>query len=113
MEAVIEFIRNAGQVLIGLAIIIPLAWKMIEYSKKAVKERNWRVLLKMVIDLMQTAEDQFVNGASRKNWVLSIVKASADKIDFDIDMDEVGELIDSLCAMTKIVNPPTKKEKVG
>ena len=39
-----------------------------------------------------------------------IVKASADTINYDIDLEKVSELIDSLCAMTKIVNAPKTEE---
>lgn len=55
---------------------------------------------------MQTAETKFETGAERKEWVLAMVKASADTIDYDIDMDAISDLIDSLCNMSKVVNAP-------
>lgn len=60
----------------------------------------------MVMNLMQTAETKFETGAERKEWVLAMVKASADTIDYDIDMDAISDLIDSLCNMSKVVNAP-------
>ena len=43
---------------------------------------------------------------------MTCVKATADTINYDINMDVVGELIDSLTEMSKIVNPPMKAEEV-
>lgn len=36
--------------------------------------------------------------------VVELVKA--DTIDYDIDMDVISDLIDSLCNMSKVVNAP-------
>lgn len=35
---------------------------------------------------------------------LAMVKASADTVKYDLDMDKISDLIDSLCDMSKIVN---------
>ncbi len=100
----------AISVLTGLAAAIPLVVKLVEYVQKAVKEKNWNDLLKLVTNLMEEAESKFDNGADRKEWCLMMVKASADTINYDIDLEKVSELIDSLCAMTKIVNAPKIEE---
>jgi hypothetical protein len=60
----------------------------------------------LVLDLVQKAEEKFDNGADRKEWVLSMVQASADSINYDVNIDLVGELIDNLCTMSKSVNAP-------
>jgi hypothetical protein len=99
-------------VLTGLATAIPLVIKLIEYVKKSIKEKNWDKLLTLVTNLMKEAETKFDNGIERKEWVLMMVKASADTIDYDIDLNAVSELIDSLCEMTKIVNAPSVQEVV-
>ena len=36
-----------------------------------------------------------------------MLKASADGINYDIDYDAIGEMIDRLCDMSKIINPNT------
>lgn len=94
----------------GLAAAIPLVIKLVEYVRKAVQEKNWNNLLKLVTRLMEEAENKFTNGADRKSWVISMVQASADTINYEIDINQVSELIDSLCAMSKIVNAPQEKE---
>jgi hypothetical protein len=97
-------------ILSGLAIAIPLVVELVKWVKKAVEEKNWQELLKLVTNLMTEAESKFQNGADRKEWVLTCVKASADTINYKIDLEQVGNLVDSLCAMSKIVNAPKEEE---
>ena len=97
-------------ILSGLAVAIPLVIKLVEYVRKAIKEKNWQNLLELVTNLMKEAESKFDNGNDRREWVLTCVKATADTINYDIDIDIVGKLIDELCAMSKIVNAPKETE---
>lgn len=101
-----QYIECALQIMSGLIVLIPLVVKLIEYVQKATKEKNWNKLLDMTIKLMEEAETKFENGADRREWVLAMIKASADSINYDINIDEIGKMIDSLCSMTKVVNPP-------
>ena len=101
-----EWYEILTSILTGLAVTIPLVIKLVEYVKKAIKEKNWNNLLALVMRLMAEAENKFDNGADRRQWVLGMVEASADTINYDIDLEEVGKLIDSLCAMSKKVNAP-------
>lgn len=105
-----EWLEFAVAILAGLATAIPLVIKLIEYVKKAVKEKNWDVMLGMIMDYMEVAEANFESGAARKEWVLAMVEASAHTVNYDIDLNVVSELIDSLCSLTKVVNPPAEKE---
>ena len=105
-----EWYQIIVSILTGLAATIPLVIKLVEYVKMAIREKNWNKLLSLVMSLMAEAEGKFDNGEERKSWVLMAVKASADTIDYDIDMNQVAELVDSLCAMTKVVNPPKIEE---
>lgn len=104
-----EWVEFALSILVGLTTAIPLVIKLIEYVQKAVKEKNWNALLDMVMDYMEIAEKKFETGAKRKEWVLSMVEASAATVNYDIDLAVVDKLIDSLCSMTKVVNPPAEK----
>ena len=108
-----EVLKYIAAIAPGLAATIPLVIQLVKYVKQAVKERNWNVVLKKVMNLMETAETKFAEGAERKEWVLAMLKASADGINYDIDYDAIGEMIDSLCDMSKIINPATPAEKAG
>lgn len=97
-------------ILTGLATAIPLVINLIKYVQKAVKEKNWNQVVKLVMNLMKEAEKKFDTGAEKKEYVMSMIKASADTINYDIDMDAISDLIDSLCSMSKVVNAPTQSK---
>ncbi len=99
--------------LTGIAAVITLAVSLAKYVSKAVKEKNWNALLKTLTEYMEIAETKFESGAEKKEWVLAMLKASADTINYDIDMNAVGQLIDSLCDMSKVVNAPVEVERAG
>ena len=98
-------------ILSGIAVATPLVIKLVEYVRKAIKEKNWQDLLELVTNLMKEAEGKFDNGSDRREWVITCVKATASTINYDIDIDVVGNLIDDLCAMSKIVNAPKEEIK--
>ena len=98
-------------ILSGLAVAIPLVIELVRYVEKAVKEKNWGKLVALVIKLMQEAEVKFTEGAEKREWVICMVKASADTINYPIDVEVLGQLIDDLCAMSKVVNPPVIADK--
>ena len=104
-----EWYEILVNILAGLAAAIPLVVALVKYVKKSIQEKNWNALLTLVTNLMKEAETKFDNGAERREWVLVMVKASADTINYDIDLEEVGKLIDSLVEMSKIVNFPTEE----
>jgi hypothetical protein len=99
-----KWIELIVSILAGLAASIPLVVKLIEFVKKAVKEKNWNVILGMVMNYMAIAEEKFETGAERKEWVLTMVTESAKTVDYDIDMKVISDLIDNLCSMSKKVN---------
>ena len=101
-------------ILTGLCTVIPLVVQLVKYVEKAAKEKNWADLLELVTNLMKEAEAKFDTGMDRKEWVIMMVKASADTINYDIDLEQVGKLVDDLVAMSKIVNAPdTPAEEVN
>lgn len=104
-----EWVQLALSIMAGLVTAIPLVIKLVEYVQKAIKEKNWNAMLDMVMKYMETAEKKFETGAERKEWVLSMVKASADTINYDIDLNAIDQLIDDLCDLSNVINPPAKK----
>ena len=91
-------------ILTGLAAAIPLAVKLVKTIKEAVQEKNWSALLSLVVELMQQAESKFDSGATRKEWVMAMVLASAEYINYPVDTGALSSMIDALCDMTKVVN---------
>lgn len=107
-----EWYEILVSILAGVATAIPLVIKLVEYVQKAVREKNYGLIIQLVMNLMAEAEEKFDNGADRKEWVLSMVQASADTVDYQIDVKQIGLLIDALCAMSKVVNAPKEETTV-
>lgn len=101
-----EYLDVILSIVAGLAAAIPLVVKLVQYVQAAVKEKNWNKLLDLVMNLMEEAEIKFADGATRKEWVMAMVQASAESINYNVDMEAISELIDSLCDLTKKVNAP-------
>lgn len=97
-------------VLSGLAVAIPLIVELVKWIKTAIKEKNWAKLVELLTAFMQEAEQKFETGAERKEWVMLAIKASADTINYELDEKVISDLIDQLCAMSKIVNGEKKIE---
>lgn len=92
-----------------LIMVIPLVVELVKWIKTAIKEKNWAKLLELLTTLMKEAEVKFETGAERKEWVMMAIKASAETINYEIDEAVISDLIDQLCAMSKVVNG--KKEE--
>ena len=68
-----EILELIIEILAGLLVVIPLVAKLIEYVKKSTLEKNWSNLIRLLLNLMATAEEKFDNGADRKQWVIAMV----------------------------------------
>ena len=94
------------QVATGLVVIIPLIKKFYDAVKTSIEEKNWRNLLTLLMKYIEEAEEKLSDqsGADRADWVVAMVKASAEWANYKIDDDELRAWIDSLVEMTKKVN---------
>ena len=99
-----EWVRLIVSVLSGLAATIPLAIQLVKYVRKTIQDKNWPEVVKLVTSYMERAETMFEKGADRKEWVMAMVKASADYINYPVDEDTLSKMIDSLCDMSMVVN---------
>lgn len=95
----------------GIAAILGLIVSLVKFVQKSVKEKNWTALISYTMKLMAEAEDKFTNGADKKEWVMALVKASSEYLNYPIDESELSDLIDSLCDLTKAVNYTEPKAK--
>jgi hypothetical protein len=88
----------------GLVAAIPLVIKLVDLAQKSAKEKNWGAVVQLVLKLMAEAEQNYSNGADRKTYVLSTIKAMESTLQYDIDEKAISELIDSVVAATKKIN---------
>ena len=107
-----EILELIIEILAGLMIVIPLVVKLIEYVKKSALEKNWNNLIRLLLNLMATAEEKFDNGADRKQWVIAMAQASANTINYPISEQELSKLIDNLVELTKKVNVKIQEVKI-
>lgn len=96
-------------IITGLAIIIALIAKMYEYYSMLIAEKRWPELLNTLMNYMVEAESKFSTGAERKEWVLSMIQTSAEIVNYTVDLELIGMMIDNLCTMAKKVNQTRNK----
>ena len=99
-----EYLEYILAIVAGISTAIPLIIKLVSTVKEHAREKNWPGLMSMVTNYMKEAEKLFDNGADRKAWVMGMVQASSHMVNYEIDMEVVSEMIDGLCAMSKVVN---------
>lgn len=99
-----RWIQIIVSILSGIAVLIPMIWELVKYVKTATKEKNWNQMLKLVMNLMEQAEQDFEYGSEKKEWVMGQLKALSNTLNYDIDYDVVSDMIDKMCAMAKNVN---------
>lgn len=103
-----EWLELIIAILSGVVTCVPLVLKMIDYIKALYKEKNWGKLLVIVSNFMSEAEVLYPDGASKKEYVINSVLAIAKTIDYPVDKDILGELIDNLVTLSKKVNVEKK-----
>lgn len=109
MEEVKLVLSLVASIAASATAIITLIYELVKYVRKAAQEKNWAKMMELVVDLMKEAEVKLSTGADRKEWVIAMAKAAADSINYDIDVDAIGKLIDDMVDMSKVVNAPASE----
>lgn len=104
MEQFNFWIQAIISILSGIAILIPMIVKLVQYVQANAKEKNWSSLMVLVMNLMAQAEQMFESGADKKEWVINELKAVASTLNYEIDWDVVSEMIDKICDVSKEIN---------
>lgn len=101
------------EILSSLAIIVPLGITLYKKIKELISERNWPKLVGMVAVYMAEAEEKLIEGTDKKQFVLAMIQTTAAQLGYNLTeekLQELGDLIDDLCAMSKEVNVVTINE---
>lgn len=88
----------------GIAACIPLVIQLVKYIKESAKSQNWTALMQLVLKLMAEAEENYTEGAEKKEYVLDSIKAIESTLNYDVDFDKVSAMIDSIIEATKKIN---------
>jgi hypothetical protein len=108
MEKYIELIIA---ILSGLVATIPLAIQLVKYVKAAIQEKNWSKVMKLVLNLMTEAEKNYATGAERKQYVISSIESIKDTLNYQVDMDQISQMIDAIVAASKTINAEVVESK--
>lgn len=104
MENVNIWVEIIISIFTSLVAAIPLVIKLVDVIQKAHKEKNWKAVVQLVLTLMKEAEQNYTNGADKKQYVISSIKAMEKSLQHDIDEEAIGELIDAVTDATKRIN---------
>lgn len=104
MEQFNFWIQAIISILSGVAILVPLIVKLVQYVQANTKEKNWSSLMILVMNLMAQAEQMFDKGADKKEWVMNELKAVASTLNYEIDWNVISEMIDKICDVSKEIN---------
>lgn len=104
MEQFNFWIQAIISILSGIAVLVPLMVKLVEFVTANTKEKNWNQMLKLVMNLMAEAEERFDKGSEKKEWVMGELKAMANTLNYNIEWDVVSEMIDKICDVSKELN---------
>lgn len=88
----------------SIVIMLPLVVSLVKHVKLLAKEKNWASFLRLLNTYIVKAEENFENGADKEEWVVSMIMASANVIHFDIDENELREIIRHIIYVTNNVN---------
>lgn len=108
MEKWIELIIA---VLSGLVATIPLVTQLVKYVKAAIQEKKWSKIMKLVLNLMTEAEKNYATGAERKQYVMSSIESIKDTLNYQVDMDQISQMIDAIVLASKTINTEIVESK--
>ena len=60
--------------------------------------------MQLVLKLMVEAENNYATGAERKKYVIDAIKAMEGTLNYDIDENVIGDMIDAIVAASKTIN---------
>ena len=91
----------------AITVCLPLMIKLANTITAFVKEKNWNKIIEMTMEYMTTAEKMFKTGAERKEWVIEMIKDSANVSNFDLteeSLAKISDMIDKSCKTSKQIN---------
>jgi hypothetical protein len=110
MENVELWVNVIISILTGVATCIPLVIKLVQVIKESVKSKNCTALMQLVLKLMTEAESNYSTGEEKKAYVIDSIEAVKDTLNYDVDMDAVSAMIDSIIIASKQINVKTETE---
>ena len=105
---IMDWVKLILTVIAGITACIPVVVKLIHFVQKAVKEKNWTPVMRLVMELMAEAEKKYATGAEKKAWVMDMLKAAEPTLNYEVDYEAISAMIDAICSTSKVVNAPSE-----
>lgn len=102
------YINAIIAILTGLVTAIPLVVQLVKYVQEAIKGKNYSNVMALVLNLMVEAEEKYSEGAQKKEYVIAAIKSMEKTLNYDIDEEAIGAMIDSVIDITKKINIDNK-----
>lgn len=104
---VVKWINVIVSILSGISVCIPLVISLINTIRQVVQEKKWNIIVSDVLDLMIRAEEDYNNGAERKEYVMNAIKLISKQVGYNFDQEaelKISIMIDEICKLAKVVN---------
>lgn len=98
-------------ILSGLVTAVPLVVQLVKWVQAAIQEKQWSKVLTLVLNLMTEAERAYATGEERKVFVMNSIESIKDTLNYQVDMNQISEIIDQIVAASKTINTKTKVEE--
>lgn len=105
---IMEILEIVLAILAGLSTCIPLIITLVKQIEKSIEEKNFGNIMKMVLELMAEAEENYESGADKKEYVMDAIRNISDTLSYPVDFDRVSDMIDSIVEASKRINIKTK-----
>ena len=99
-----EWLKLILSIISGIVTCVPLVITLVKVLRDLYKEKNWDKLVVIVSKFIAEAETLYSDGESKKEYVMKSVLAISKTINYPIDKEALGELIDNLVTLSKKVN---------
>lgn len=104
MENLEFWIGVVISILTGLATCIPLIIELVKTIRENAKSKNWTAVMQLILRLMAEAEENYSTGADKKAYVMDSIEAMKDTLNYDVDMEAVSAMVDSIIIASKKIN---------
>ena len=101
-----EYVKIVVYAVAIAGTLIYYLYTLVKNIKAAVEERKWNVVLELLMGFMEEVEPLFEEGTTKKEVVMSKMRNAVEQYGLKVDMEVISQLIDRLCDMSNVVNPP-------
>lgn len=93
-----------AEILLGIAVIIPVVSQLVKISKENIKQKNWYYFLDLILKDMEFAQEAYASGETREEMVLKMIEVNADAANYPLTENEKVQLANMIKALVQMAN---------